>query len=215
MGSCCVNTIFIFAGINYFSSWCEEREEERIITNCGTLAVCVIRPVILKNIRSMPIHLLSTPCRRAEGECDGGSERGGHRCCSRVAGGLSTVGEGLECGVEGCSRRAKGFLVGMRTRRRRRWRVTATAGALCGGGERSEGCVSDAIGCSCGVPLMLWRGASSLSECLFISLEWHIASFAEAVLSPAWHWKLAEERRVEHSRVVSVGTMLVMRGGDA
>lgn len=45
------------------------------------------------------------------------------------------VGDRLKCGVEGLSRRAKGFLVGMRTRWRRRRRVTATAWALCGGGE--------------------------------------------------------------------------------
>ena len=98
----------------------------------------------------------------AEGERDGGSERGGHRCCSVLAGGISMVGEGLEWGVEGFSRRAKGFLVGMRTRRRRRWRITVTPWALCGGGERSEGSVTDAIWCSCCVPLMLWRGAASL-----------------------------------------------------
>ena len=71
------------------------------------------------------------------------------------------VGDRLKCGVEGLSRRAKGFLVGMRTRRKRRWNVTATPWALCGGGERTEGCVRDAIGCSCGVPLMLCRGAAS------------------------------------------------------
>ena len=60
VGNCCVNTIF--ADIKYFSGECEEIEEERSITNRGALAVCVIRPVMFKNIRSMPIHT-SSPLR--------------------------------------------------------------------------------------------------------------------------------------------------------